>query len=71
MLARDVKWVDIVLESYVVRHKLISLLMQRAKTENIEEVQESDFEVQVWMAVFAACQSDCEHREGVNSLAVF
>jgi hypothetical protein len=46
MSSQDVRWVDIVLESYVVRAKLVRLLMEKARLEGLD-VEEADFEVQV------------------------
>lgn len=44
--ADDVRWVDLVLESYVVRPKLLRLLMDKARFEDLD-VCEEHFEVQV------------------------
>ena len=50
MSSLDGRWVDIVLESYVVRKKLLKLLMERAKSEGLD-VQEADFEIQVCASI--------------------
>lgn len=44
--ADEVRWVDLVLESYVVRAKLLRLLMDKARIERLD-VCEEHFEVQV------------------------
>lgn len=44
--ADEVRWVDLVLESYVVRPKLLRLLMDKARFEELD-VREEHFEVQV------------------------
>lgn len=44
--SQDINWVDLVLESYVIRSKLLNLLMEKAKRENLN-VSEADFNIQV------------------------
>ena len=43
--SQDVRWVDLVLESYVIRSRLLRLLMDRARRERLN-VSEADFNIQ-------------------------
>ena len=42
---QDMRWVDLVLESYVIRSRLLNLLMDRARRERLD-VSEADFNIQ-------------------------
>lgn len=46
MAAADIRWVDLVLESYVVRSKLVNLLVRKAVIARLD-VRQEDFNVQV------------------------
>ena len=48
MLSHEVRWVDLVLENYVVKRKLENLLMERARSEGFDATAEH-FQVQVWV----------------------
>jgi hypothetical protein len=46
MLPHEVRWIDLVLENYVVKSKLQHLLMEKASAEGLEVTAEH-FQIQV------------------------
>ena len=42
---QDIRWVDLVLESYVIRSRLLKLLVGKARRERLD-ISESDFNIQ-------------------------
>ena len=57
MLSHEVRWVDLVLENYVVKRKLENLLMERARSEGFDvttehfQVQVCVMEIQEWLVL--------------------